>query len=141
MGFWIGSDISCNLTICPSFQTDNHTNISSLNFLQAGCSYWCPTNSVEALKAHCVSVTSLHSTLLLGSVCPSLARGGVTWSPPQTESALHCFCACLRHCIIIQCFDAVGWAAGRASGLQKLSGGVQAWLSVWSEVHTCIWPS
>jgi len=36
----------------------------------------------------------------------------------------------------LQCFDAVGWAAGRASGLQKkLSGGVLAWLSVWSEVQ------
>jgi len=34
----------------------------------------------------------------------------------------------------IQCFDAVGWVAGRASGLQKLRGGVLAWLSVWSEV-------
>jgi len=28
--------------------------------------------------------------------------------------------------ICLQCFDAVGWAAGRASGLQKLSGGVLA---------------
>ena len=42
----------------------------------------------------------------------------------------------------LQCFDAVGWAAGRASGLKKkLSGGVLAWLSVWSEMQTCIWPS
>jgi len=48
---------------------------------------------------------------------------------------LYCFMYCL------QCFDPVGWAAGRASGLKKLSGGVLAWLSVWSEVHTCIWPS
>ena len=32
-------------------------------------------------------------------------------------------------------------AAGRASGLQKLSGGVLAWLSVRSQVQTCIWPS
>jgi len=38
----------------------------------------------------------------------------------------------------LQCFDAVGWVAGRASGL---SGGVLAWLSVWSEVQTYIWPS
>jgi len=37
--------------------------------------------------------------------------------------------SCLLDCL--QCFDAVGWAAGRASGL---SGGVLAWLSVWSEV-------
>ena len=36
----------------------------------------------------------------------------------------------------LQCFDAVSWAAGRAP-----SGGVLAWLSVWSEVQTCMWPS
>jgi len=34
------------------------------------------------------------------------------------------------------------WATGRASGLlKKLSGGVLAWSSVWSEMQTCIWPS
>jgi len=44
--------------------------------------------------------------------------------------------------ICLQCFDTVGWAAERASGLQKKrSGEVLAWLSVWSEVQTCIWPS
>ena len=35
------------------------------------------------------------------------------------------------------------WLGGR-KGIQpvkKLSGGVLAWLSVWSEVQTCIWPS
>jgi len=37
----------------------------------------------------------------------------------------------LNYCL--QCFDAVGWAAGRAW--------VLAWLSVWSEMQTCIWPS
>jgi len=33
---------------------------------------------------------------------------------------------------------------GRQEGhpaCKKLSGGVLAWLSVWSEVQTCIWPS
>jgi len=34
----------------------------------------------------------------------------------------------------LQCFDAVGWVVGRASGLLKLSGEVPAWLSVWREV-------
>ena len=45
--------------------------------------------------------------------------------------------------VAIQCFDAVGWAAGRAghSACKKLSGGVLAWLSVWREVQNCIWPS
>ena len=41
----------------------------------------------------------------------------------------------------LQYFDAVGWAAGRASGLYNLSGGVLALLSVSSEVQTCIWPN
>ena len=41
----------------------------------------------------------------------------------------------------LQCFDAVGWAAGRAFSCKKLSGGVLTWLSVWSEVQTCTWPS
>ena len=40
--------------------------------------------------------------------------------------------------LCLQCFDAVGWVAGRASGV---SGEVLAWLSVWSEVYTCIPPS
>jgi len=41
----------------------------------------------------------------------------------------------------LQCFDAVGWAAGRASSRKKLSGEVLAWLSVWSEVQTCTCPA
>ena len=41
-----------------------------------------------------------------------------------------------------QCFDVVGWVAGRASGLWKRSGEVLAWLSISSEVQMiCIWSS
>ena len=46
-----------------------------------------------------------------------------------------------NHCL--QCFDAVGWGGGGQEGppaCKKLSCGVLAWLSVWSEVQTCIWP-
>jgi len=45
--------------------------------------------------------------------------------------------------LCLQCFDTVGWAAGRASGkkLGKKLSGVLAWLSVWSDVQICIWPS
>jgi len=38
------------------------------------------------------------------------------------------------HCWCLQCFDAVGWAAGRHPACTKLSGGVLAWLSVWKRV-------
>ena len=34
----------------------------------------------------------------------------------------------------------VGWQEGHPA-CKKLSGGVLAWLSVWSEVQTCIWPN
>jgi len=34
----------------------------------------------------------------------------------------------------------VGWQEGHPA-CKKTSGGVLAWLSVWSEMQTCIWPS
>ena len=45
-----------------------------------------------------------------------------------------------------QCaFSALTLLVGRQEGhpacKKKLSGGVLVWLSVWSEVQTCIWPS
>jgi len=41
-------------------------------------------------------------------------------------------------------FSALTLLVGRQEGhpaCRKLSGGVLAWLSIWSEVQTCIWPS
>ena len=41
-------------------------------------------------------------------------------------------------------FSALMLFVGRQEGhpaCKKLSGGVLAWLPVWSEVQTCIWPS
>jgi len=41
-------------------------------------------------------------------------------------------------------FSAFTLLVGRQEGhpaCKKTSGGVLAWLSVWSEVQTCIWPS
>ena len=45
---------------------------------------------------------------------------------------------------LIFAFSALTLLVGRQEGhpaCKKLSGGVLAWLSVWSEVQTCIWPS
>jgi len=41
--------------------------------------------------------------------------------------------------LCLQCFDAVGWWQEGHPAYKKLSCGVLAWLSVWSEVQTCIW--
>jgi len=39
------------MQVCTSLQTDNHASTPPLNFLQAGCPSYRPTNSVKALKA------------------------------------------------------------------------------------------
>jgi len=47
-------------------------------------------------------------------------------------------------CSILDAFNALTLLVGRQEGhpaCKQLSGEVLAWLSVWSEVQTCIWPS
>ena len=51
---------------------------------------------------------------------------------------------CELYIIIFFAFSALTLLVGRQEGhpaCKKVSGGVLAWLSVWSEVQTCIWPS
>ena len=46
--------------------------------------------------------------------------------------------------VIAAAFSALMLLVGRQEGhpaCKKQSGGVLAWLSAWSEVQTCIWPS
>jgi len=50
----------------------------------------------------------------------------------------------LVHSSVEYAFSALTLLVGRQEGhpaCKKLSGGVLAWLSVWSEEQTCIWPS
>jgi len=64
---------------------------------------------------------------------------------------LICVCTSSVCDIIVQCcrssllaFSALTLLVGRQEGhpaCKQLSGGVLAWLSVWSEVQACIWPS
>jgi len=71
----------------------------SLIFLQAKCSSCHPINSVEALKA---KFTMQSNKTLINNCC------------------LTAFCKQKLYnymLLKIQCFDVVGWAAGRASGL------------------------
>ena len=72
-------------------------------------------------------MTKIRSTTKLYSICLFLDRMNIK----NVSSSSLC----------LQCFEAV---VGRQEGhpaCKKLSGGVLAWLSVWCEVQTCIWPS
>jgi len=50
-----------HMQVCTSLHTDNHASTPPLCFLQAGCPSCHPTNSVKALKAHCVAEVALNA--------------------------------------------------------------------------------
>ena len=59
----------------------------------------------------------------------------------KTTSGQSWFCKnCLGHIAFSALTLLVGWQEGHPA-CKKLSSGVLAWLSVWREVQTCIWPS
>ena len=67
----------------------------------------------------------------------TVASWSVLWKPPDLWylcKLIYNFCAFSALTLL------VGWQEGHLA-CKKLSGGVLAWLSVWSEVQTCIWPS
>ena len=103
-----------HMQVCTSLQTDNHASTPPLSFLQAVCPSCCPTNSVKALK----------EVRNYWIKCQLDCRGNFPWSR-MFCAAFHCLhymtdfrmivCIC---CIVpLQCFDAVGSVAGRASSL------------------------
>jgi len=56
----------------------------------------------------------------------------------------HQFMQILIHNVYYYPFSTLTLLVGRQEGhpaCKNLSGGVLAWLFVWSEVHTCIWPA
>jgi len=58
-------------------------------------------------------------------------------------SLMHLFFFCYLPSVLFA-FSALTLLVGRQEGhaaCKKLSGGILVWLSVWSEVQTCIWPS
>jgi len=54
------------------------------------------------------------------------------------------FSIALNYVLLVHAFSALTLLVGQQEGhpaCKNLSGGVLAWLSVWSKVQTCIWPS
>ena len=79
-------------------------------------------------------------------VTPRVAAPGAA-SAAHTTASFDTVALCERRLpSVVQChaFCALRLLVGRQEGhpaCKKLSGGVLAWLSVRSEVQTCIWPS
>ena len=101
------------------------------------------SNSVADLSLHW-----RHSSFPRLSLLPLLANTLPGPSVFEVATLWRCTNLLIIIVIIIWCFSAYPFSAltllvGRQEGhlaCKKLSGGVLAWLSVWSEVQTCIWP-
>ena len=100
-----------HMQVCTSLQTDNHASTPPLRVLQAGCPSCRPANSVIALRA---------------KKCTRCTRKKISSFFPS---------------VLCYVFSALTLLVGRQEGhpaCKKQSGGVLAWLSVWSDVQTCI---
>jgi len=65
---------------------------------------------------------------------------GLNHEPQWHSCTKYLYIICSFICAFSALTLLVGWQEGHPA-CEKLSGGVLAWLSVWSEVHTCIQPS
>jgi len=81
---------------------------------------------------------------------PDTERTLAVEPPHQTrQNSPVCIVSGVAVCISFYCYCYLAFVAltllvGRQEGqpaCKKLSGGVLAWLPVWSKMHTCIWPS
>jgi len=95
-------------------------------------------------------IVNAHVLLYLGdsvstdqiSLAGSIAKNtpAARYLASKGYAALFKFCP-LGDCCL-RCFGAVGWVARKGiRPVKNLSAEVLTWLSVWSEVQTCIWPS
>ena len=110
------------------------------------CGYICSFHQM-ALHVH-VGQLSLSSTLMVTHQLQVERRTGKVRRPETdvlplchaTSRVLHNFTTHLQR----TAFSALTLLVGRQEGhpaCKQQSGGVLTWLSVWSKVQTCIWPS
>ena len=73
---------------------------------------------------------------------PPYRTMAAVYYPPVFSAHLNTFCHAVSYeqCAFSALTLLVGWQEGHVA-CKKLSGGVLAWISVWSKVQTCIWSS
>ena len=108
-----------------------------------------PYSTVDGRRLIAVK-NNLH-VLVLSGVHSTVASRAIVFATNTGKHCLNSYHCTDKHCKMNTliphqtiCCSALTLLAGRQEGhpaCKKLSGGVLAWLSVWSEVETCIWPS
>jgi len=133
------------------------------------CVSVCVSVCVRSCQTHLIQNTHTHTHTRLTTLCPGLPGWAGTrkvrpvWillkqsprtpaaqlrAPTQGHSHHHIFVYLFIYLyylfILFMSFTALTLLVGRQEGYpacKKLSGRVLAWLSAWSEVQTCMWPS
>ena len=95
-----------------------------------------------------ISSATSHQPSIAHQSMPTLRRmtraGAWWWRYALIPTAMNIFYRCLLWISYNLAFSALTVLVGRQGGFpacKQLSGGVLAWLSVWSEVQTSMWPS
>ena len=101
------------------------------------------TTRLVAAAGHSLTAVVKPTAITLAPVC-NTAQMSVSVHVEYGDFFLATVSDLFMFCCITFAFSAltllVGWQEEHAA-CKKLSGGVLAWLFVWSEVQTCIWPS
>jgi len=111
-----------------------HSCIFPRTFLLKTVLLLCDQAGFSALHLSAQNGHNESARILLFAGCSPDHRNGV-------RSSSHHFVLVLLE---FNAFSALMLLVGRQEGrlaCKKLSGGVLVWLSVWSEMQTCIWPS
>ena len=87
-----------HMQVCTSLQTDNHTSTPPLSFLQAGCPYCRPTNSVKALKGYSQRVHLKSAATVLLRIFIALISTG-----QKAVKRLCCVCVIRIYALIAVC--------------------------------------
>ena len=102
-----------------------------------------PTTDITLKFFFCVC--QWHEMIIWQLKCSKWTLGIQSTKPQNKPKRVELSCPVVfLMCSIVIAFSAltllVGWQEGHPA-CKKLSGGVLVWLSVWSEVQTCTWPS
>ena len=93
-----------------------------------------------APRSRQITTPAPHHSVFLQARCPSChPTNSVKALKAKTRYQISSYLLCT-----LSAFSSLTLLVGRQEGnpaCKKLSGGVLAWLSVWSEVQTCTWPS
>jgi len=94
---------------------------------------------VAALGQWQTSTIALFCLVVLGLIFFFVISSCNSVSQIRKSSSIYCV-LCNKTSAFSALTLLVGWQEGHLA-CKKLSGGVLVWFSVWSKVHTCIWPS